>query len=370
MKYIDISKQQKIRHAQINKNPGKAKFGFLLLVFLVVCATFFIFKDEITSAFDPISIVSNAASANLKETDGRTNILLLGSDRRSTGNIQSELTDTILVASIGRVDNDVVLISLPRDLWVNNRYKINAVYAIEGGVEPLTKIIEDVLGIPIHYYSIVTFDMFEESINILGGINVEVENSFTDYSYPVEGMEANSCGRAPEEIDELLEEGRSLVEVYPCRYETISFKQGEQVMDGATALKYARSRKGDNGEGTDFARSKRQQNVIMAIKNKALSLETLLSPAKLKGLYETYSTNVETNITLSDIQGFYLLSQQIDFERVVSVVLDDRSTANEGGLLYNPQDSSLYGGQYVLLPRTGDYSQIHAFVQKYIFGGK
>jgi hypothetical protein len=64
------------------------------------------------------------------------------------------------------------------------------------------------------------------------------------------------------------------------------------------------------------------------------------------------------------------MTNQIQFDKVISIVLDDRSTANEGGLLYSPEDTSLYGGQYVLVPRTGDYSQIHAFVQRYLFANK
>ncbi|MDC0449223.1 hypothetical protein OAL67_01305, partial [bacterium] len=83
-----------------------------------------------------------------------------------------------------------------------------------------------------------------------------------------------------------------------------------------------------------------------------------------------YNESVDTDIDFSIVQNFYILSQQIDYDKVVSIVLDDRSMADEGGLLYAPQDTSLYGGQYVLLPRTGDYSQIHAYVQKYIFGNK
>ena len=141
-------------------------------------------------------------------------------------------------------------------------------------------------------------------------------------------------------------------------------------MDGKTALKYARSRHGDNGESSDFARSKRQQNLIMAVKNKALSLETLINPAKLKELYDQYVSNVETDIDLKALQNFYQLSQKLDFEKVISVVIDDSTDGNEGGLLYHPNDATLYGGHWVLIPQSGDYSQIHAYVQKYLFGNK
>lgn len=375
MKYVDLQKQQ---HMRKEESRGLGKLMPILAVIGAIALVLIIFRDSIKEAFNPISIVANVAATNIKETDGRTNILIMGSDRRDVGaeTGRSVLTDTLLVASIGRVDKDVVLISLPRDLWVKTsdgqHSKINAIYALGElsqngkGAEDIKKVTEDVLGLPIHYHVLVTFQLFEEAIDILGGVNVVVDNTFVDYEYPVEGKENETCGRTQEEIDKMIDE-YALHVIFPCRYETVEFKAGQQTMDGKTALKYVRSRKGNNDEGTDFARSKRQQKVITAIKEKVLSLQTLIDPTKLKELYDTYSKNVDTNIDFSTVQGFYMLSQQIDFSRIVSVVLDDRSAAEDGGLLYAPVDKTLYGGQYVLVPQTGDYSQIHAYVQKYLF---
>lgn len=329
--------------------PIKRIFFIVLSLIVLAGAVFAIKKGK--HLFDPVNIVNTVVAANLKETDGRTNILVLGSDKRADGGVvTSELTDTILVASIGSVEHDVVLISLPRDLWIETpsgyHSKINAVYTV-GGATELMKVVENVLGIPIHYYGVVSFDLFREAINTLGGVDVNVERGFTDYFYPIEGKE-----NAP------------LAE----RYETVHFEQGVQKLDGDTALKFVRSRHGDNEEGTDFARSARQQKVIAAIKEKALSLETLINPIKLKDLYDVYSKNIDTNVSFADIQSFYLLSQQVDFNKITSIVLDDRSEAEAGGLLYAPTDTELYGGAYVLIPKTGDFSQIHAYVQKYLFG--
>lgn len=363
MKYTDV-KNLRIRNQK--KKPGNTKLVAVFIFALIGAVVLFYFREKIKSAFNPISIVGKVSAAELQTTDGRTNILLLGSDDRKYGaeTGKSTLTDTILVASIGSIDKDVVLISVPRDLWVKwetdqgteTYSKINAIYGYTtyngekiGGIDNLTKTLNEVLDMPIHYYGVVTFELFKEFVDIMDGIEINVERSFTDYYYPIEGKE-----NAP------LEE----------RYEVVSFEQGVQTMNGDMALKFARSRKGDNGEGTDFARSKRQQKVIMAIKNKALSIKTLVNPIKLKELYESYSKNVDTNIDFATVQSFYLLSQQIEFDKVISVVLDDRSQAIEGGLLYAPEDDTLYGGQYVLVPQTGDYSQIHAYVKKYLFGDK
>ena len=361
MDYVDI----KIKKEKPKKKSKWTKYFVILIVLGLLVGSGIVLAKRGAHLFNPISIVATVSASNLKETDGRTNLLLLGLDKRAEGNIDSELTDTLLLVSIGRVEHDVVLISLPRDLWVEDprgaKSKINAVYTLNkqdetdnlGGGEALMQVVDEVLGVPTHYYAIINFELFKDAINILGGVEVEIEKSFIDYYYPVEGME-----RAPNEND---------------RYETVAFDKGIQTLDGERALKYVRSRKGTNGENTDFARSERQQRVISAIKTKALSLETLVNPVKIKELYELYSTQLDTNVNFSDVQSYYLLSQQIDFDRVTSVVLDDRSAADEGGLLYAPADSELYTGHkdmYVLIPKVGDFSQLHAYVQRYLFSQK
>lgn len=363
MKYVNISKnaalKEQIEKQKEEKNKSKDKglmkiFVFFLSLILLISLSFLMFGNNVKAIFNPVSIVGNVSSAELEESDGRTNILVLGSDERESDTRANLLTDTILVASIGKVENDVVMISLPRDLWVKakadetNTYyeKVNAVYAISGS-EELKDVIENVLGIPIHYYVVVDFNLFKDVVDTLGGVDVNVERAFTDYYYPVEGKEA-----AP----------------FNERYQTVAFEAGIQNMDGEEALKYVRSRKGDNDEGTDFARAARQQQMILAIKDKALTFDTLVNPVKIKELYDIYNETVDTDIELTDMQNFYLLSEQVDFTNFKTVVLDDRSAAEEGGLLYAPEDRSLYRNAYVLIPRSGDFSQVHAYVQRYVFG--
>jgi len=366
MKYTDISKQRNMLNKEPN-NKGLIKFILLLIVLGVICASLYLFKDRIKQTFNPISIVSNVAAANIKETDGRTNILVIGSDKRDGGAESGRmLTDTMIIISIGTIDNDIVMISMPRDLWISKyQYKLNAIYEVVG-IDELKSTIQEVTGIPIHYHILVTFDLFEQVIDELEGIEINVDTAFIDAFYPIEGKENDLCGKTQEEIKKL---GDKITEYdFPCRFETIKFEAGNIKMDGKTALKFARSRHGNNNENTDFARAKRQQKVVMAIKNKALSLQTLLNPTKMKGLYDAYSSNVDTNVDFQTIESFYLLSQKLDLSKVTSVVLDDRSEANNGGLLYAPTDTTLYGNQWVLIPQTGDFSQIHAYFQKYLFG--
>ena len=345
MRYMDI-KNTNAAIRETKKKTITKKFIVAVVLAFGVCV-FLVTNSK--NLFNPISIIANASATSLKEADGRTNILLLGLDKRNGGTVTSILTDTMIVASVGRVDGDIVLISAPRDLWVQspkgNYSKINALYAW-GGVPDIRAVTETVLGIPIHYYAVVDFSMFEQVVDTLGGINVSIDRSFDDYKYPIEGKE-----NAPENE----------------RYETLHFVAGPTNMDGITALKFVRSRHGNNEEGTDFARSKRQQKVIVAIKDKVLSVETLFNLTKLQELYNIYSKNVETNIDFQAIQGFYGLSKQVNFSNIRSIVMDNGEAQSDGGLLYAPTDTSLYGGAYVLIPKSGDYSQIHAFVQKYLF---
>ena len=318
----------------------------------------YIFGFSNLNLLNPVKIASNLSRPDLKSTDGRINILILGIDKRTDGNIvTSVLTDTILVASIGASDKNMTLISLPRDLWVQSKIgvsgKINSVYAQYDqstgkmlGPEGTKEAVSAVLGIPIHYNLTINFEVFKKIIDILGGVEVDIENSFTDTEYPIEGKE-----NAP------LNE----------RYETVTFKKGVEKMNGERALKYVRSRHGDGVEGTDFARSKRQQKVILAIKDQMLSAKTLIDLPKIKELFDVYEKDVESNITSDDLIKFYGLYQKLDLKNFKRIVLDDRSSSDEGGLLVSPENREAYGGAYVLIPRTGDFEQIKSYVKKYLF---
>lgn len=363
MNYVDLKSTAGRSVTKSGEKNKKNRFPFIT-VFIVLALAFLVvngarIKKSLAQALNPVSIVTTVAGVQgtkIKESDGRTNILILGTDQRTMGDLSySQLTDSIMLISVGKAANDGVLVSIPRDLWVQSStggyHKINELYGVYGGKGDGTKevltSVETVLGIPVHYYGVINFALFKQVIDILGGVDVTVDNSFTDNLYPIEGKE----NAMPESE----------------RYETISFTQGTMKMDGETALKYARSRHGDNGEGTDFARARRQQNIIKAVKQKALSAQTLLDFSKVKSLYDLYSKNMDTNMDISSLQLLFSLFQSSHFDNVRNLVLDDRSDNENGGLLYAPTDLTLYGGRYVLIPKSGDYSQIHAYIQKYLF---
>uniref|UniRef100_A0A832E0N5 LytR family transcriptional regulator n=1 Tax=candidate division WWE3 bacterium TaxID=2053526 RepID=A0A832E0N5_UNCKA len=309
------------------------------------------------SLLAPVSFIVNLGKpASLQEVEGRVNALILGLDTRGGGGLMN--TDTILVGSISMVGEDPALISIPRDFWTNlapyGYARINVAYSYgrtqkdgtfdeEKGIAFAKSKVEEILGIRIPYWVLVDFEGFKEIIDTLGGVEICVERAFDDYSYPVPGRESDP--------------------VISRRYEHLRFEAGCQVMDGETALKYARSRSGTGGEGSDFARMRRQQKVIFAVKDKVLSLNLLLDIGKLNKLYRQFSSAVQTNAGLGEIKrGLEIANLLTDLDQIKSLVLDP-----ESGLVYHP-DSSLFGGAYVLVPQGGNFDKIHAAVRKLFFG--
>lgn len=350
MRYHEVSKQNLLKSRRGRRPLYAAIFSgaIFFISFLVINPV-----AALRGFLNPISVFSKiTGSGRLASFDNRTNILVLGLDKRSQGD--AGLSDTIIVVSLDAKKGDVGLFSVPRDVWIKSyRSKVNALYAI-GGIELARKTIGDLLDLPIHYYAVVDFAGFEKAIDALGGVAVNVERDFEDFRYPIPGRENDDCGGKDPE--------------FKCRFEYLSFKKGLQKMDGLQALKFSRSRQSPGPEGSDFARTSRQQRVMVAFKNKVLSLSTLINPATISKLYEQYKASLSTNIGLIEAEKLYDLSQKIKDENIKSYVINKNNAGEE--ILLAPSDFSPFDGQWVLLPRTSDFSEVHAFVQKVLYGGR
>jgi LytR_cpsA_psr family len=146
---------------------------------------------------------------------------------------------------------------------------------------------------------------------------VVVQNTFTDYQYPHGECDQGDCG-----------------------YMTAHFNAGPQHMDGATALVYARSRhSGDNGEGTDFARSRRQQIVLQALKQKMVSVNGI---AKLPDVLGALGGHVITDLGIGDSKSLYNLVKDVDPASIARVSVDDTNFLYECGYPSNCSASYLY----------------------------
>ncbi len=319
------------------------------------------------SLFSTIRHLIGAGDRQLKgEEDDRINFLLLGIG--GEGHDGPQLTDTIIFASYQPSTEKIGMLSIPRDMAVpipdEGWRKVNHANYFgekkEPGLGPVlaSEVIGDTIDQEIHYYLRVDFNGFAKLIDDVGGIDVYVDRSFTDDAYPVLGKEYAECGTTTD-VEVMLDgnEGEATVETitvptYGCRFESLAFQEGWIHLDGDTALKFVRSRHGTNGEGSDFARSRRQQKVIVAVKEEIMSAGTLLNPARLSRMLETLQGNIATNLTTWELLQLANKWKDIDTTAIVNRVLD----ASESSPLY----ATSLNGAYVLLPKNDDWGPVHA----------
>lgn len=265
----------------------------------------------------------------IKSDNSRTNILIMGT--AGSDNEGSDLTDTMILVSVSLTSPKISMVSIPRDLWIPEiRTKINSAYHY-GGIDLTKESAQKVMGVPMHYGVLLNFSGFKDIINVLGGITVNVQTEFTDPLYPIGGRENDLCGG-----DKSLS----------CRYETLHFNSGPQVMDGETALKFVRSRHAEGEEGTDIAREARQQKVIGAIESKIMDPRVFLSPDKSLKIWNVVMRSIETDINMESgaVIARYAYKSISNINKYL--IPED--------LLVNPPTSVKYDKQYVFVPKVGN----------------
>ena len=302
-----------------------------------------------------IALQANVNPDQLKtEGDGRVNILVLGIG--GAGHDGPDLTDTMLLASVDPVNNKADLLSIPRDLWVKmpNDYiakyqKINAAFesgkykylgvesdsnanqqAIEAGFKAVDGVVGNILGIPIDYNVLVDFQAFKQAVDTVGGVTINVPTELYD---PTMAWENN--------------------------WNPILAMPGVQTMNGQQALNYVRSRE----TTSDFARTQRQRALLLALKQKVLTLGTLSNPLKISELLSEFGNNVRTDIDLKDANTLYGLLNKISNNNIQSIGLADYPN--------NYVTTSTIDGLSVVLPTAGEfnYSQIQSYVRNTLRDG-
>jgi polyisoprenyl-teichoic acid--peptidoglycan teichoic acid transferase len=224
----------------------------------------------------------------------RVNMLVMGLDYRDwEAGEGAPRTDTMILLSIDPVTKTAGILSIPRDLWVsmpgfedanriNTAYRFGEIYKLPGGGPELAmKTVEGVLGLDINYYALIDFFAFEKFIDELGGIKVDVDKT---------------------------------IKVDPIEGNTIHLKAGPQVLPGNLALAYARAR---NTKGSDFDRAKRQQKVIMGIRNRIMSSNALPGLiARAPAIYNDLASGIHTNLNLNEAIQLAWLAQEIPEEDI------------------------------------------------------
>ena len=372
---------------QLGHTPKRSAPILKILIFTIALSAivFMVIKflnlDEFVFK-GPKTVVELITDTGLKSDRGRINLLLLGTG--GPGHEGPYLSDTMIFASIDKKGKDIVLISIPRDLWAPNlSAKINSAYAfgIErgDGLQLVEETVSLLFGMPVHYAFRLDFNGFVEVVDLVGGLVVNVEKPFVDNRYPIAGLEDDLCTLTIEkeqidgqEVEVVKVSDQEKIRIsdlndsndpFTCRYETIEFAKGETLMDGQTALKFVRSRHGSSQEGSDFARSARQQKIILAFRDKVLSTQTLADPGTVIELVKTFGQSIDTDIENDDIPLFAKLSGKIDPVTVRHLVLES-TDANSILQVGRPED---HGGQYVLVPRGNLYSELAEYVQGEIF---
>ncbi len=281
----------------------------------------------------------------------RINIMVYGYG--GDGHAGAFLSDSIMLISINPQPSgppQVAEISIPRDWYVpitlahgTTYQRVNAAYAygmsgrgpvaanqVDSGASVADPTLEHLLGVHIDYFVGVDFEAFKAAVDAVGGVDVTVQRSFTDSQYP-----HGECAEGD------------------CRYETVHFNAGPQHMDGATALIFARSRHGNNGEGSDFARSRRQQLIIAALKQKVVSIGGI---GDLPDLLNALGDNVLTNLTISDAESLYGLVKDVPPTSIEHVSIDDANFLYECGYPRNCGAAYIYA-------HDSTFQTLHHYIQ-------
>lgn len=234
------------------------------------------------------------------ESDDRLTVLVMGIDRRP-GEPFISRTDTMMLLSVNPRTDSVSILSIPRDLYVvipgRGRDRINTAFVYgsqgnnpAGGAALAMQTVEYNLGVPIDHYAMVDFNAFIRSIDAIGGITVDVPYEIYDPQYPDMNY----------------------------GYDPLHIPEGEHHFDGTLALKYARTRHQDN----DFYRARRQQQVLLAIRSKIMSLGPAEIVKQAPFLYKQVEEGIRTDLSLEQIIRLANTVKDIPTEKINNAVLD------------------------------------------------
>lgn len=301
-----------------NQWSFKKKIGVSALVIFLVFFSFFFAKVEKTFSLINNSFWRRVTHIDNYQEKNRVDILVMGLRGKDDIENGGLLTDTIMLVSIDTATDKAALLSIPRDFYLNipklsRMEKINFAYAYgkdkyNDGLSASRLAVEKVAGINIDYVVAIDFGAFSDLIDILGGIDVYVPKDFVETSQW--GWEF----RVP---------------------------KGMNHMNSRTALYYARSR----FSTSDFDRSRRQQDILMAIGNKILTLKILSNPLKLNSVLDSLAKGIDTDIDFISILNLIKYAKLVESDKVIRFILNDSSD--------NFLAADHINNAYVLYPKAG-----------------
>lgn len=347
-----LEKKKQRKHKKwYRRKSVVAMFIFVLL--LVGSGAFFFNKlalltGRVFGSGNVLDLLGSGAELK-KDANGRTNVLLFGTSEDDVGHAGAELTDSIMVLSIDRTNKSASMVSMPRDMWVDYGQacaagysgKINALYQcytengdVAKGAIALKDKVGEIFGFDIQYYVKVNYTVVRELTTALGGVTVTVESS----------------------------DPRGLYD-----YNTkLKVPNGPVTLQGEQALAFVRAR-GDGGgygfEGSNFVREQNQQKMIVAIRDKALSLGTLSNPSAILKIMDTLGDNIRTNFSTAEVKTLATVGKEIPADKITHINLND----NEKRVV----TTGSYNGQSIVKPVAGIgvYTGIKSYIQAQINGG-
>ncbi|PIR62899.1 MAG: hypothetical protein COU65_01080 [Candidatus Pacebacteria bacterium CG10_big_fil_rev_8_21_14_0_10_42_12] len=318
--------------------------GFLFVGIILTLLVMGFFAKRYISAFEAAGntsiselkqIVETGVKLEPKRQSGNTVFLILGTDSLTLRGDVPPLTDTILLVSVNYDSGEINQLSVPRDLWSDAyKTKVNALFSYGPDHTPEkpeqfpAKAISELVGVPIDYTVVVDMNTIATIVDSLGGVTVNVESSFTDTEFPNSNVDVTTV------TDPKL------------LYRTISFETGPEQMNGERFLEYIRSRHSESEEGTDDARSRRQQKALSALMDSTKQRSLLTDPNKLGNLYKLYSNSFSQYLSIEEAVSIgYKFRNQIN-----SLEINNHSlsilTESEPGVLTHP-NPRYYENQWV-----------------------
>ncbi len=257
--------------------------------------------NSLTSSFGTTNGI-NVVLANGQQPDSvfkgvdRINILVMGIDQRPGENADQARTDTMILVSIDPQNKTAGMMSIPRDLYVplpdrNQQDRINTAH-VYGGPQYAMRTVEFNFGVPVHHYARLNFDAVTKIIDYLGGVDVFVDQDINDPQFPDQNF----------------------------GYDPFYLPAGYQHLDGQIALKYMRTRHG----ASDFYRLRRQQQVIMALRDRISASDALVKVVPNTAvILESLRSAIDTDLNPAQIIALAGLAKDIANDQIARVAIDE-----------------------------------------------
>ena len=228
----------------------------------------------------------------------RVNVLVMGLDYRDWEEGETPRTDTMILLTFDPLNKTAGIVSIPRDLWVsipgfeyakiNTAYYLGEVYNLPGGGAALAaRTVEEFLGVPVPYYAQVDFQAFVDFVDHIEGVKLTLEESIVLDRRGVDN--------------------------------SVTIDAGTSTFPGEYALAYVRTR---SGEGGDFDRAARQQQVIIGIRDRILEFDMMPKlVARAPEIYTDLSAGINTNLSLNQVIRLAWSALEVEAEDISQVVI-------------------------------------------------